>query len=737
MIFPPAATRRLVATSAALVVSCWATPSALADPSAELNAPSAAADRPSSDESLPRHARQGFVAKTDDDALERRTGLTVTIDNVEPVSITAGEPLELSGTVANTGTTLWKDAQVYLAMDEVPATTKAGLADFAATDEAFGSRVTKYGLFDEIGAVPPDRSKAYQLSVPYGDLPIESRAPGVYHVGVHVLAGNRDGRDLDSDARADTLMPSIPQDLTGLPPTRVVTLIPVTAGVLRHADGDFVDDQLARQIAFGGRLRNLLDFAAQAPPDSLQLVVDPALRDAVAAMADGYVVRSLRQDANDEEGSPGSGSEDATIWLADLDSASERHHVLLMPWGNPHASALAGNEMAGIVDAAVLASTTYAASEPVGTLVAGWQTEGESTRRGLAASAAAGTSLQIVAQRNLVGLQPVDDAGYLPTVAAVTTRRGPVTTLVSTARLASQRLGRNTSALQFRQGMLAETTVRSLTAQPEAESATVLALPFRWDPGPAASITSLAAAYDFPLVTPQAALREAETTATPYAGQVVLSGSQPGMPQAVLEATARLRDNGRTLVGLLTESRREATELNQQLGVAGSSFWQWRPRRAEILIRRQARESTMRTSQVTVTGPTFVALSSESGRFPLTITNDLDVSVTLDVVVSPQNPALQIEPIEDMELAAGQRRDIDVLSRADGSGLTPVRVRLSTVEGRKFGAPWDFNVRATQIGVAIWVVMGVGAAVLFIASGFRILRRIRTSSLKPREKPSP
>lgn len=724
-----AAARRLGAAAAALLVLCCAAPSALANTPSSANRPSYCA--------LPTLVApaRGIASTTDDDTLEGQTGLTVTIDNIAPGSITPGEPLRLSGSVANTGKIFWKDAQVYLAMDDEPATTQGGLQGFAATEDGFGARVTEIGLFDEIGAVPPDRRKAYELSVPFGDLPI-SQAPGVYHVAVHVVAGNREGRDLDSDARADMLMPLIPRDSSGLRPTRVVTLVPVTAAVLRHSNGNFVDDRLAQHIAFGGRLRNLLDFAADAPTGSLQLVVDPALRDAVADMSEGYHVQSLRDQANDVAGQPGGGSRDAAVWLEDLDAATERHHVLLMPWGNPHASALAGSDMGGLVDAAVLASTTYAADQGLSTVVAGWQTDGGSTRRGLSASASAGVSLQIVAQRTLVDLQPVDDSDYFPTVATITTQRGSVSALVSTTRLAGERLGHSTSALEFRQLILAETTVRSFTAESDAGSAAVLALPFRWDPGPAASTSNLAMAYDFPLLTSQAALQETETTAQPYAGRVHLSGGQPGMPQAVLVAAARLRDNGRTLVGLLTESRAATTELNRQLGLAGSSFWQWRSRRAELVIRRKVREAAEQISRVTVTGPTFVALSSESGRFPLTITNDLDVSVTVEIVVTPQNPALKIEPIDEMELDPGQRRDIDVLSRADGSGLTPVRVRLSTVEGRRFGAPWDFNVRATQIGVAIWTVMGVGVAVLFVASGLRIVRRIRTSSFKPRQQPS-
>jgi hypothetical protein len=45
--------------------------------------------------------------------------------------------------------------------------------------------------------------------------------------------------------------------------------------------------------------------------------------------------------------------------------------------------------------------------------------------------------------------------------------------------------------------------------------------------------------------------------------------------------------------------------------------------------------------------------------------------------------------------------------------------------GASFGRPWRFDVRSTQIGLVIWIVMGVGGAILFIAAGYRIVNRIR------------
>jgi hypothetical protein len=136
--------------------------------------------------------------------------------------------------------------------------------------------------------------------------------------------------------------------------------------------------------------------------------------------------------------------------------------------------------------------------------------------------------------------------------------------------------------------------------------------------------------------------------------------------------------------------------------------------------------------KVTVTGPEFVALSSEAGRFPLTIKNGLDVSVTVKVTVVPRIPALRIDPIDPIVLGPGQNQVIEVRTRASGSGVTSVRARLATTGDREFGTSWVFDVRATRIGVAIWILLGVLMATLFGGATLRIARRLRTGGFRPR-----
>ncbi len=656
-------------------------------------------------------------------SLQRQTGLTVSIDDVEPVALTPGKPLTLTGSVTNDGTTLWTEAQVYLEIGAAPATTRAELDTFASQLGVVGTRLVAYRLFDQIGDVPPGHTVKYHLTVPYHRLPI-TRTAGVYHVGVSVLAGNSTGRDAYADAQADTLVPLLPADRSsGFLPTSVLTLLPLTAPVMRQSNGNFLDASLVSLLSTGGRLHNVLDFALQAPRDSVQVVIDPALRNAVHDMAKGYVVQTLKESEAGQPGHPGPGEVEAAAWQRELHKVAHRQHLSLLPWGTPDASALSAHAMPGVVESAVAAGQTYAARNSLDNAIIGWQPGGLSTRLGLTVMHKSGTSVQVIAERDLPRLPP-GDSDYPPSVVTLRTRLGPLTTVVSRRDVAGNSVTAGTSALQFRQDLIAEATVRSLLDDPQAEYA-VFALPFDWNPGVATSAVDLSKAYHLRSVVPTTPRVVAARLPTVYHGPVEVPAHQPPYPFDVIRAITGLRNSGRILTGILRHSKLATQVFDQRLGEAGSAEWRERPRVAAAMIRQQTAAFAAQTSKVTVTGPTFVALSSASGRFPITVTNGLRVPITVRVHVKPQNPALHVDSIKNLQLAAGQRRDVQVVSQAAGSGLTQVRVRLSTPDHRLFGIPWRFNVRATQVGVIIWVAMGVGAAVLFGAAAVRVFRRIR------------
>jgi hypothetical protein len=664
--------------------------------------------------------------------LSDQTGLSVTIDSIQPAVLTPGQPLSLSGLVRNDSGRSWFDAQVYLEMSETPAVDKGQLDDLALTgDTKFGDRVVESGYFDQIGAVRAGEARPYQLTVPYGLLPANG-GPGVYHVAVAVLGTQGGVRDTNADARTDALLPLEDPSSPPSQETAVTTLIPITAPVPLQSDGVFAGDRLAGEVSSGGRLRNVLDLVLDARADSLDLVVDPALLAALQEMSGGYKYIDLA-DGPDAPAQDGAGRQAAAAWLADFEVAAASQHLDYMPWANPNTSGLASAGMHGVAEAAIHATQKYLIDHGSGAPVIDWQNNGGATRRGLSVANGAGALVHVVSQSTLTKLETEGESGYPPPLATVNTRTVPLRTTVTRSDLAGTPFDKTTTALEFRQGLLSEALVRALGSIDSPAS--VIAAPFHWNPGVVPTHLDLAGAYDdagFVVPTALSALVSGTAAPAPYVGPVQITSPHPDMTTGLEEAIRRLRDSGRVYTALLTDGQAAAATFDRQLAEAGSSVWLWQPKRGEAITRRAARVMTSDIGKVTVTGPEFVALSSEAGRFPLTVSNGLDVSVTVKVSVVPRIPALRIDPIDPIVLDPGQNRVIEVQSRSSGSGVTSVRARLATTTDREFGSSWVFDVRATRIGVAIWILLGVLMATLFGGAAVRIVRRVRAGGFQPR-----
>jgi hypothetical protein len=652
-------------------------------------------------------------------------GLEVILNSVEPAVLTPGRPLTLSGVIANASPRNWADAQVYVEIGQYPAVSLTDLEVFAESDEVFTTRIVEYGLFDEIGKVPAGTRKSFDIRVPFSQLPIIGD-PGVYNVQVTVLAGFGENRDQEPEGRTSTLLPLLPDDGAGTP-AGVVTLLPLTAPVTRTSDGIFVNDQLAQEIGFNGRLRNVVDFALSAPAGSLQVALDPALHAAVADMSDGYSVQRTRV----SEPSEGGGQEAAAAWMADLDALLVRQHTVLLPWGVPAASSLAAEGIKGVAPAALSSAEDYS-ELPVTADVLTWEPAG-STRAGVRISRAAGSGAQLVSEASLPGLEELERADVPPSAVTLPSPAGSVRAVVVRDDIAGATVGAATPPVAVRQYLMSEATVQALS---DGDDPAVVSLPFRWNPGPTAATTDLETGLGIEAFSAQPVDAALDSSRDTYEGRIVRPDDAPGLTPEQIRAIRALRKSGRLYLDILNDRSETESVFSRQLAMSGSSAWEMLPARGRLATRRDVRVLKEQLAEVTVSVPTFVALSSGSGPFPVTVANSLDVGVTVRLSVVPRNPALRVDAIDQLRLEPGQQRDVQVRAHAEGSGLTSVRVQLATPKGRRFGPPSEIDVRATQIGLAIWIVMSIGLAVLVGAAILRIVRRLRTpGAFSPREEP--
>lgn len=649
--------------------------------------------------------------------------LTATIAGVGNGTIRVGKPLVVTGTVRNPGHIHWVNVKVYLQIASDPATDIESLDTLGqlAPDAGLGSTIIDAGSYDTLGVVPPGTRVPFRLVVPYAKLGLRG-VPGAYRVAVKVLATGPGGRNLNDPVRTSTLMPLLPPRGHPLTPVQSMVLLPLTAPVKRLADGDFTDDSLVANLRPGGRLDNAIGWAAGAPLGTVQVVVDPALLAAVTDMSNGYRVQPLTAGARS---TAGNGQQAAGDWLAQFNQVAHNQNVLLLPWGNPAANTLVAHHLSRPITAAVTASEDYLRGHSVLADVAGWLTDGRSSSATVVAMHRAGVGIQILSQQSLPGL-----ASYrathrpLPSQLELSLGGSPIHALVTSESVAGVVTTSSTSALQLRQRLMADAIVRSLSGL--TVSITVAALPFDWNPGTSRSGQGLEKMFAQPFVVPQTVVGALDRPATPYRGTVIAGRALTRPPgPGVLTAIRRLAVSGGDLASLLTTSEAAQLSFARIFAMAGSSQWGRFPQLATGLITSQVAIDKAQLARVTLTGPPFVAMSSNSGRFPLTVTNGLPQTVTLKLSVVPEEKALSIEPIAPIQLPGGQRRDIQIVGTADRSGVTSVTARLTTTNDAAFGKPWNFDVRSTQIGLVIWVVMGVGGGVLLIAAGYRIVNRLR------------
>ena len=131
--------------------------------------------------------------------------------------------------------------------------------------------------------------------------------------------------------------------------------------------------------------------------------------------------------------------------------------------------------------------------------------------------------------------------------------------------------------------------------------------------------------------------------------------------------------------------------------------------------------------RVRIEAPEFVTLSSSSGRFPLTITNNLDWPIRVGVRLKA-NDAIKIQQDEPIEVEPRQSTTVNVQVHAEDVGVTEVTARLTTPKGRPFGEPVTFKMRSSVVGTVIWIALGAAGAIIVLAVGRRVRRSAKSKN---------
>ncbi len=435
-------------------------------------------------------------------------------------------------------------------------------------------------------------------------------------------------------------------------------VVKLAEGPQRTADGDFIDDSLA--IALGSDLDELLTFAEDF---DATVILDPMLLMDVRALAADHTVAGIDQPP----------VEAAAEWAARMETVIEDGRVFRLPWGDtdlPRARAIGYlAEAVGWADDAVtdpeLRALPLAAD--LGDF-ANSELARELSRLGFSMALASNTSGGSIGSLRVVRVDEPDREGMGP----------------GGSNTAVQQMGRRVATEVVSDDpptYLARSVdeARSLEELP----AEILVEPIPADDGPA--------------------------TFTP-------AQDSPRWQELSTRLEALFADSAfrRDLTG-----NDDLAQLERVAAVAMSASF----------TTQEAALEWLSSSPVTVADPEKITISaagqfvmaSRSNAFPVTITNGLDVPITLRMVFDSASPQrIRVPATEFVTIEGGENRVVTLTPEASSNSVVSIEGWMETRGGQRFGTPVTIEITATQLGRVGWIIIIASGAVVLGGTVWRI-----------------
>ncbi|ULN35507.1 DUF6049 family protein [Mycolicibacterium smegmatis] len=721
--------------------------------------------------------------------------LQIHIDRISPdiVTTTSDSTVTVSGVVQNVGDRPVRD--VVIRMEHARAVTSSTQlrTDLSGNLDQFEPVAEFVTVATEMQR---GQSVPFTLSYPLraGDRPsLGVQQPGVYPVLINVngtpdygaparlddarfllpVLGVPPDQPTEAASAADNLNSVVPPDTSD--PVQLTVLWPL-ADRPRLAAGApggttpvrLVDDELATELAPGGRLDTLLsavDFATGPTVDSsgqvraaLCLAVDPDLLVTVNAMTAGYVVNDGPDAGRFTPTRPGAGQEAAIAWLNRLRGLAQRMCVAPTTYaqadlaalhrvGDRGLSAIATTSPADIVDR-ILGVRTIRGATLVG--------DGPLTRPALdlltsqgnrtVAIGATPVSTEETGTPQSADLTPlrysptVSVAPFDPAVGAALAGAGTDPVSPSYLDPSLDIPVDHDSQIARRQSALGALLWRGLS--PELTPRTQIVMPpLVWSLGPddaQAILTTIATTIHAGLAVPRPL------------GAVIAQGdalpaepAQPA-PEAFGNPAGRFDDD--IIGGIAGVTGRlwgltSALTTDERTGLTGVQYTaplredmlralsQSVPAAARNAEARQRLGTVVRSvndmfAAVTVVNPGGAyTLATERSPLPMALRNDLPVPIRVRLHINAP-PGMTVTDMGEIELPPGYL-PLRVPIEVHFTQRVAVDVTLQTVDGLPLGEPVRLSVHSNAYGKVLFFITLSAGAVLFLLAGRRLWHRFR------------
>ncbi|MEU6588702.1 DUF6049 family protein [Streptomyces sp. NPDC046881] len=680
--------------------------------------------------------------------------VSVSLDSLSPNAPTDGDTLTVSGTVTNNGKQAVTDAHVGLRVGP-PLTTRSAIDSVARhSDETQGSTGTDVGdkYEENFDKLPPGVAEHFTISVPMDKLDLGE--DGVYEFGV-TLSGQTSAQPWDQVLGIQrTFLPWQSSDADTKTKTTflwpLISTVHMTAktGAGELQTPEFLDDDLAEDLAPGGRLARMVELGKDL---DVTWVIDPDLLASVDAMAAG----NYRLQGPDGTSTPGS-REHQTVakqWLAGLQKAVAGKEVVALPFGDPDLASLAhrGTSVTGslshLKDASdVAAITVKTVLHVTPSTDFAWPVDGAVDPSIMKVATSAGAD-RVIARSD--SLQETAGLPYTPSAARPV--GGGTTAVVADARLSTAfeddltKAGSATLAVQrfLAQSLELNTQTdkqRSIVVAPQrtptASQAQAMATALKaLQGGTWSQFQNLtAAAKDKP--DPGATTRIPSRSAYPS------SLRREELPRTAFEQIARTQDKLDRFRVVLSNQSRVVTPFGRAINREMSTSW--RGRGDEAGSYRDGVEAWVDdlADQVKLIDKSETKLSGRSATIPVTVQNNLVQPVGHLVLrlTSTMPTRLKIGgkaySEQRVDISGGHSQSVKFTTSANANGRVTVLAQLFTEDGQPYGDAVSFDVKVTEVTPTVMLVIG-GGVLLLVLAGFRMYTQRKRAAARQAEEDGP
>jgi hypothetical protein len=672
---------------------------------------------------------------------------------------------QVRGVLVNHGSETLHELTVRLRRGD-KLSTRGELATADREEPLTPTRVGRTPVRAAVQDLAPGASTTFDIRIRVSQLRLG--AIGVYPLKVEARARFGDAGTIDSVGGITTFLPWFPDG----PPhgkIRIAWLWPLVDQPRRGPREVMLDDELSTSFSAGGRLDRMLRSAADGarggcdtepdPPVTLPrpprtepcrgdavpitYAVDPDLLFTADALTRPYQLQTGTKTKRSEDTGPARG------WLAGLRDAVGAGDVLSLPFADPDAVALTAPEN-GLADEVSLLRE-QGKKEAVGILgrppmtSVVWPPAGRLTRRAVEALTSGGATALVVdpvalpAPESEPSRTPDADVGQLPTNTG-----SPNVLTVDTAlsALLTPTYADYPGDRVVEQRWLAETAM--ISAEAPSVSRTILVAPPRRadlhtavaadairDTGRlpwlcAVSLGSIAAGRDAcadEVVVEQTEIPSVELDA-PHPDDALLSTDFLRQVRELRRTSTQFTDE---VLAEPTSPEAVATtgRLLRARARAESSAWREHPADGQRMLKLLKDDlADLRGKVHLQVGSGTVTLTSSTGVISVNVVNELSQPVRVGVVLDARNRArLSTRGTPITTVGPERAQQINLKVTAQTSGTFPVTAQLVDHDGQPFGEQVRLVVRSTQYGRVALAVTGIGAGVLLVAAGIRIVRR--------------